>query len=118
MLQASYIIMTRGIMQMRQEIERSGHGPRGSSRRAVSLKVLIERVCQVESVRVESVKGGGRRVELCRVREGIAYLWVEWLGWSGRQLAVPLGVRPESVYRAARRGNRDGERWRRLLESK
>ncbi len=118
MLQASYIIMARGIMQMRQEIERSEHGPRGGSRRAVSLKVLIERVCQVERVRVESVEGGGRRAELCRVREGIAYLWVEWLGRTGRQLAVPLGVRSESVYRAARRGNRDGERWRRLLESK
>lgn len=55
-----------------QEIERSEHGPRGGSRRAVSLKVLIERVCQVERVRVASVEGGRRRAELCRVREGIA----------------------------------------------
>jgi len=85
MLQASYIIMAREIMQMRQEIERSGHGPRGSSRRAVSLKVLIERVCQVERVRAKSVEGGGRRAELCRVREGIAYLWVKWLGWTLRR---------------------------------
>jgi len=107
---------TEFLEQMRQEIERSEHGPKGGSKRAVSLKALIERVCQVERVRVESVEGGGRRAELCRVREGIAYLWVEWLGRSGRQLAVPLGVRPESVYRAARRGNLDGERWRRLLE--
>jgi len=43
----------------------------------VSLKVFIERVCQVEKIRFESVEGGGRRAELCRVREGIAYLWVE-----------------------------------------
>ncbi len=84
----------------------------------MSLKLLIDRVCQAEEVRVGSVKGGGRRVELCRVREGIAYLWMEMLGWSGRQLAEPLGMRPESVNRAARRGNLDGERWRRLLESK
>ncbi len=49
---------------------------------------------------------------------GDAYLWVEWLGRSGRQLAEPLGVRAESVYRAARRGSLDGERWQRLLESK
>ncbi len=33
------------------------------------------------------------------------------LGRNGRQLAEPLGVRPESVYRAARRGSRDAERW-------
>ncbi len=109
---------TEFVEQMREEIERSEHRPRRGSRRAVSLKVLIERVCQVERVGVEAVEGGGRRAELCRVREGVAYLWVEWLGRTGRQLAVPLGVRPESVYRAARRGNRDGERWRRLLESK
>ncbi len=107
---------TEFVEQMRKEIERSEHGPKGVSKRAVSLRAIIERVCQVERVRVESVDGGGRRAELCRVREGIAYLWVEWLGRSGRQLAVPLGVRPESVYRAARRGNLDGERWRRLLE--
>lgn len=82
------------------------------------LKLLIDRVCQAEGVRVVSVKGVGRRVELCRVREVIAYLWMEMLGRSGRHLAEPLGVRPDSLYRAARRGNLDGERWRRLLESK
>jgi len=106
------------VEQMRQEIERSEHGRRGIDKRAVSVKHLIERVSQAEGVRKESVGGGGRKSELCRVREGIAYLWVEWLGRSGRQLAEPLGVRAESVYRAARRGSLDGERWQRLLESK
>ncbi len=106
------------VEQMRQEVERIEDESMGMNRRAISLKSLVERVCQVERVRVESVEGGGRRAELCRVREGVAYLWVECLGRSGRQLAVPLGVRPESVYRAARRGILDGQRWRRLLESK
>ncbi|HEX9879674.1 MAG TPA: hypothetical protein VGB25_05730 [Candidatus Binatia bacterium] len=72
---------------------------------------LMERVCEVEGVSVQGVKGGGRRAELCRVREGIAYLWVEYLGRSGRQLAVPLGVRAESVYKAVRRGQLEGKRW-------
>ncbi len=49
---------TEFVEQMRQEIERSEHGPKGGSKRAVSLKALIERVCQVERVRVESVEGG------------------------------------------------------------
>ena len=70
-----YHVMARGII--RQEIEPSEHGPERVSRRAVSLKHLIERVCQVEGVREESVGGGGRKSELCRVREGIAYLWIE-----------------------------------------
>ncbi len=109
---------TKFVEQLRQEIEQNEYGSEGGSSRAGPLKHLIERVCRVEGVRVESVEGGGRRAELCRVREGIAYLWVEWLGRSGRQLAEPLGVRPESVYRAARRGSPDGKRWQRLLESK
>ncbi len=48
--------------------------------------------------------------------EGIANQWVKWLGRSGRRLAEQLGVRPESVYRAARRGSRDAERLQQLLE--
>jgi len=35
----------------------------GGRRRAVSLKVLIDRVCQVERIRVESLEGGGCRAE-------------------------------------------------------
>jgi len=106
------------VEQIRQEIERREQGLVEGSRGKLSLKELIERVCQYEGVGVQSVKGGGRRVELCRAREGIAYFWVEYLGRSGRQLAVPLGVRAESVYRAVRRGSLEGERWRRLLGSK
>jgi len=105
------------VEQMRQEIERNEHGPGEVSRRAVPQKVLIDRVGQAEGVHVGSVKGGGRRVELCRVREGIAYLWMESQGRSGRRLAEPLGVRPESVNRAARRGSREAERWQQQLES-
>jgi hypothetical protein len=105
------------VEQMRREIEQNEYGLREVSKREVSLRLLIERVCQAEGVRVESVAGGSRRAKLCRVREGIAYLWVEWLGRSGRKLAEPLGVRPESVCRAARRGSRDAGRWQKLLES-
>jgi len=50
-----------------------------------------------------------------RARAGIAYLWVEVLGHAGRPLAASLGVRPQSVYRAAMRGREEGNEWRRLL---
>jgi hypothetical protein len=76
---------------------------------------LLRKVCQAERLPVEGLLGGGRRPAVCRVREGIAYLWVEHLGRSGRQLSAALGIRPESVYRAARRGAEDQERWRRIL---
>ena len=90
---------TEFVEQMREEIERSEHGPRGGSRRAVSLKVLIERVCQVERVRVASVEGGGRRAELCRVREGIAYLCVDRL---------EAEITPSFVFRCSSTASRYG----------
>jgi hypothetical protein len=51
----------------------------------------------------------GTWAALSRVRERVAYLWVEWLGRSGRQLAQVLGIRPESVYKAARRGRQEAK---------
>jgi len=104
------------IEQLRAEVDRVRDKTGQANQRTVSLELLIARVCQAEEVRIESVGGGGRKAELCRVREGIAYLWLEWLGRSGRQLAGPLGVQPESIYRAARRGQRDAKRWQKLLE--
>ena len=50
------------------------------------------------------------------VRDGIAYLWVEYLGGSGRALARELGLRPESVNRAARRGQEQAEYWHKILK--
>ena len=44
-----------------------------------------------------------------------AYLWIEVLGRSARQLAAALGVCPELVYRAAKRGRGAAGRWRHVL---
>jgi hypothetical protein len=38
-----------------------------------------------------------------RARDGIASLWVEELGRSGRALALPLGVQPAAWRRALRK---------------
>ena len=107
---------TEFIEQLRAErdlgTDRMGRGPN----RAISLEQLVERVCQAEGVRIESISGGGRKAALCRAREGIAYLWIECLGHSGRQLAHPLGVQLESIYRAARRGQAKAARWQELIE--
>lgn len=63
----------------------------------------------------EALVGGGRRRDVCRAREGLAYLWVEVLGRSGHQLAQEVRIRPESVYKGARRGQRKRERWRHVV---
>jgi len=105
------------VERARREVEQDWNGRLPGGWREVALRVLVEQVCRTEGVSLEGVGGGGRRPELCRVGESIVYLWVEWLGHSGRQLAQPLGVRPESVYKAARRVRREAERWQSGLES-
>ncbi len=84
------------VEQLRREIEEKEHGPGEVSRRAVSVRLLIERVSQAEGVRVESVEGGGRRAELCRVREGDSVsgggvVRAEWVA-AGSAIGCEAGV--------------------------
>ena len=76
---------------------------------------LIEQMAKAEGMTPERIRGSGRPRDVSRVRDGIAYLWVECLGGSGRALARELGLRPESVNRAARRGQAQSEYWRKIL---
>lgn len=99
------------VERMRREAMES----RRATGRGLALGTLIHGVCQAVGVLPETVQGGGRRRSVCRVRDGIAYLWVEVLGRSGRSLAAALAVRPQSVYRAAQRGRVARARWERLL---
>lgn len=88
------------------------------SRRVWSLDVvsLIEQLAKAEGMTPERIRGVGRPRDVSRVRDGIAYLWVEYLGRSGRALARELGLRPESVNRAARRGQEQAEYWHKILK--
>jgi len=63
----------------------------------------------------KSFAGGGRARALARARDGLAYLWVEFLGHSGQTLARALALHPVSVYRAARRGQEQRAKWERLV---
>ncbi|MCZ6624547.1 MAG: hypothetical protein O7B35_10015 [Deltaproteobacteria bacterium] len=61
---------------------------------------LLDRFRWARQGRLSACRTGGREVGgVQKYRRGwvIAYLSVEWLGRSGRPLAEPLGVRPESV---------------------
>ena len=67
--------------------------------RTVTLDRLIAVVCPDQQVTREAIRGTGRLPAVCRAREGLAYLWIEYLGRSGRQLAQAVGIRPESIYK-------------------
>ena len=103
------------VEEMEREVaEREGQ--QGELRaRQLPLAEVIERVCQATQVEPQAARGGGRRAAVSRVREGVAYLWVRYLGHSGSAVAQALGIRPESVYKAAQRGEQDAERWQALV---
>jgi REP element-mobilizing transposase RayT len=81
----------------------------------LSLEALIARVCRHVAVPRTALAGGGRTPALTRARAGIAYLWVEVLGRSGRALAPTLGVHPSAIPKAARRGALTAAEWCTLL---
>jgi chromosomal replication initiation ATPase DnaA len=81
----------------------------------ISLEALIARVCRHVGVPPVALAGGGRTPSLTRARAGMAYLWVEVLGRSGRALAPTLGVHPSAIPKAARRGALAAAEWSTLL---
>lgn len=104
------------VLSVLQELEAHEAHRRSRGRRDLDAASLIERMAKAEGMTPERIRGAGRPREVSRVREGIAYLWVELLGGSGRALARELGLRPESVNRAARRGQEQSEYWRMILK--
>jgi hypothetical protein len=101
---------------IREELERTEDSRVRGKWHSVATIDLITRVCVAERIPVERLLGAGRARIVSRARQGIAFLWVEVLGNSGRALARDLNVRPESIYYAARRGRKDAARWQAILE--
>ena len=81
----------------------------------LGLAALVEKAARIGKITPQALLGGGRRRNVSHARDGLAYLWVEVLGRSGRQLAEELRIRPESIYKAARRGEKEQRRWRAAL---
>jgi REP element-mobilizing transposase RayT len=90
----------------------------GGRRAAIPMEAIIERVCRGLGVDPVRLQHGGRKPFVSQAREGIAYLGVEILGHSGRALAPLLGLRPVSVYAAARRGLAHRRTWDALIARK
>ena len=81
----------------------------------LSLEAVVARVCQATGVEARELRGGSRRAPVSRARAGVAYLWIEWLGHSGPVAARHLGIRPQTIYQVAKRGQDEAERWQRVL---
>ena len=81
----------------------------------VSLDTVLAKVCRSLGIPPTALAGGGRTPTLTRARAGIAYLWVDLLGRSGRALAPTLGVHPSAIPKAPRRGALPARAWRSLL---
>jgi hypothetical protein len=92
--------------------------PTVGRRAALSVGAIVQRVCTSLGIDPARRQRGGPKPPVSRAREGIAYLCVEVLGHSGRALAPLLGIRPVSVYAAARRGLADRTAWDALLPGK
>jgi hypothetical protein len=71
--------------------------------RRVDLPTLKKRISDDMGVSLESLTGGGRTLPLSRARAVLSYVWVQYLGRSGRALARELGVSPQAVYAASSR---------------
>ena len=95
------------VAQMRDDVEAQlRHRPR-----APSLERLVTAVCRHVGIPPAALQAGSRRRDVARARDGIAYLWLEVWGQSGRAVAEALGVRPQSIYRAAQRGRKERHEW-------
>jgi hypothetical protein len=100
------------VEEVLREVEKEEAQRATALQRGPDLPTLIRKVARTAGVVQEALVGGSRRRDISRARDGLAYLWVEVLGRSGRQLAQHLGVRPESVYKGARRGREEHAIWR------
>lgn len=105
------------VLSVLQEVEDQEAHSGSRKERKLDPASLIERIAAVEGLTPARIRGAGRPRVVSRVREGIAYLWVEYLGGSGRALAQELSLRPETVNRAARRGQEQAGHWRKILET-
>ncbi len=99
-----------------RQVEQGEAQRRALRRRLPDLSTLIVRVAKASHLLPEALSGGGRSRAITHARDGLAYLWVEVLGGSARELARALQLRPYSVCRAVQRGREGREGWWRLLE--
>lgn len=101
---------------VRKEVELAEARRVRARMRDITTAELIGRVAKAVGIPLDRLLGPGRPRAVTRAREGIAYLWIEEMGRSGRVIARDLSLRPESVYRAAVRGRQEAVHWQDVLK--
>ena len=101
-----------GTSKFERDIAGSGiavfEGSKNIITKSVELKALKERICREFQINIQALEGGSRKSEVSHVRAIMSYVWVSYLGRSGRQLARELGVSPQAVYSSSARIESDG----------
>lgn len=103
-----------GLLKKSEEEE----GNRKLLQRKWDLGRLLDAVCERVKVSVDSLGGGGKDRDVALAREGVSYLWVKGLGRSGGELARETGMKPVTIYHAAKRGEIRAEEWMSWLSGK
>ncbi len=99
------------VEKLRQEAEHLEQARLRFRARGPDLSTLVRQVAAAVGVPPSALTGGGRSRAVARVRDGLAYLWIDVLGRSGADLARVLALHAVSVYRAARRGRAHHATW-------
>jgi hypothetical protein len=76
---------------------------------------IVRRVAAEHGVAPETLLGTGRGRTVARMRDAVAYLWIETLGRPAPPLAELFGRTSDAVRKAAKRGAKDRLRWQALL---
>jgi putative transposase len=80
---------------------------RSKTEKAEQFAKLQDKVCKRLKVSPASLGTGSRARQIVRARVIIAYMAGRYLGWTGRKIAVNLGVSPASVSRSIARGEKE-----------
>jgi len=76
---------------------------KNSKIKRISLNVLKRRICAEFEIKPRVLESGSRVPAVSHVRAVLCYVWVRYLGRSGRKLAQELGVSPQAVYSGSAR---------------
>jgi REP element-mobilizing transposase RayT len=105
---------TEFVAALREDLARQQAAPAAP----VPLDTIIRGVCTATGVAPETLRQGSRMPQVCRAREGVAYLALVVCGYPGPRLLSALGVHLPSVHRAAQRGQEEARKWERTLKER
>jgi chromosomal replication initiation ATPase DnaA len=102
-LSTNGLIVEEGVFSIMDSLVKEVETQEGKKNKRVYLDTLMGRIAKDMGISRKSMAGGGRSRKVTGARAALAYVWGRHLGRSGRELAMALGVSPQSVYAASNR---------------